>query len=119
MRVSPWRLAAGMLAAILLAGALGVVLGSLAGSQGVAAFTFGAILLAVWLGFMARTKLRVTSAEGTTFRFHPLYVAGISVLICAISLLLVELMTTGVAVFGVGLILVFMGRRRSGPVGLP
>jgi hypothetical protein len=117
MRASPWRLLLGTFAAVLSAAVLGFAVGSAADSQSVAAFTFGAVLLAAWLGFMVRIRLRLTNAEGGVFRFHPLYVFGISVLIGASSLLLADLPDISLPAFAVGLILAFMGRRRSGLVG--
>ncbi|HSI80032.1 MAG TPA: hypothetical protein VK919_05210 [Solirubrobacterales bacterium] len=119
MRATRWRLVIGMVAAIVLALAAGQIVASAADSQPAGAFTFGAVLVAAWLAFMARTRLTIVSAEGHAFRFHPLYVAGISVVIAASALLLAELLVLSLLSFAVGLMLISSGRRRSGPVSPP
>jgi vacuolar-type H+-ATPase subunit I/STV1 len=119
MRASFWRLAGGMLAAVVLAGVIGVLVGSAADSQEVGAFTVGVVLLAAWLGFMARARLTITRANGDVFRIHPLFVAGVSLLIVANSLLLADLGSLTLIAFIAGVILIFMGRSRSGVARRP
>lgn len=119
MRVTRRRLVIGMAAAIVLALAAGQIVTSTTDSQPAGAFTFGAVLIAAWLAFMARTRLKIVSAHGDVFRFHPLYVAGISVVIAASALLLAELLVLSLLSFAAGLILISSGRRRSGPIGPP
>lgn len=108
-----------MVAAILLAVLAGVVVGSLADSQPAGAFTFGAVLVAAWVGFMARTGLRLTNAQGDVFRFHPLYVAGVAVVLAAGAAFLAPFPGIGLVGFLVGAILIVKGRRRSGVIGRP
>lgn len=119
MRVTRWRLLIGMVTAIVLGLAAGQIVASTTDSQPAGAFTFGAVLIAAWLAFMARTRLTIVSAQGDVVRFHPLYVVGVCVVIAASALLLVELLVLSLLSFAAGLVMIASGRRRSGAAGPP
>jgi hypothetical protein len=113
MRASFPRLLIGMVATILLAFVAGQLVASAADSQPAASLAFGGVLLGAWLGFMAASRMTFTNDRGDVFRFHPQYVAGVSVVIVACALLLAGAFGLAVLAFVGGVLLILFGRRRS------